>query len=117
MASNTRTKAACAGRGSLPQLPGRTGQIIRVARCGWYSAGILYIGKPFRILSGEPRLEVLIAEPADHFAAAAGMAQSDVRQRHPVESVVLDHGIDRHIAKDKAVPHLRAGVEAVFAND
>ena len=72
---------------------------------------------PVSMLSrSEPHLEVLVAELADGLPAAIAVAGDDGGQGHAVEGVVLDHGVDGHIAKDDAVADGEGLFEGVGAD-
>ena len=64
----------------------------------------------------EPHLEVFVAELADGLPAAVLVAGDDGGQGHAVEGVVLDHGVDGHVAKDDAVADGERLVEEVCAD-
>ena len=64
----------------------------------------------------EPHLEVFVAELADGLPTAVFVAGDDGGQGHAVEGVVLDHGVDGHVAEDDAVADGEGIVEGIGAD-
>ena len=64
----------------------------------------------------EPHLEVFVSELADDLPTAVFVAGDDGGQGHAVEGVVLDHGVDGHVAEDDAVADGEGIVEGIGAD-
>lgn len=66
--------------------------------------------------SGKAAFEIFIAEPAHQFAGAVRPAQKNVRWTHSVESVVLNHGVDRHIFEHHPAARPERRVEGIVSD-
>ena len=64
----------------------------------------------------EAAREVVIAELTDEFFASVHMAHDYVGQVYAVERVVLDHRVDRHVAKNYGIALIQLVFERINAN-
>lgn len=65
----------------------------------------------------QPSLEILVAKFSHELIACLGTAAIDGWQRHAVEGVGLDHGVEGHVVKNERIADGEWFVEGIISND
>ena len=65
----------------------------------------------------QPSLEILVAKFSHELIACLGTAAIDGWQRHAVEGVGLDHGVERHVLKYDLLTGAERHIERILTDD
>ena len=73
-----------------------------------------YLSRLFSFSAANPSFEIRVAEIRQLREFPVPVHGMDIRERHPVERIVLAGGIDRHIPEHQAVTRLQFRRKAVI---